>query len=577
MEKRVLVAFLVSAGILLLWYMMFPPEPPQVQQRPGPEVESAQQSRPERPGDDGGAPAASGVEEGADRAAAEDSEAATEEARGEVRSASSEEEIVLSTDQLRVVVSNRGAVITSAVLLSYEDEQGNPLELVRSVDHEATAFPLSLPGDEDGRRLYEVVRDANGRGAELVWADGSGHAIRKRVALGSDEYSLDVSVEQAGAGPARVTVGTGLRNIGIEERKNRFARWGDAVAFDGAELIKLKHQKVKAAEVFDGRSLRFVGLEGTYFLSVLEPQTELDEVRVEPLTVMVEVKEGKREEETVLRVDVESETEALTGTLFMAPKELSLLEQHGSGTKRTLDFGFFHVISVFFLKALQWIEAWAGNWGVAIIVLTFGLRLVLFPLMHTSMVSMRKMQKVQPKVKGIQEKYKKNKKDPQVRAKMNQEMMELYRAEGVNPMGGCLPLLVQLPILWALYRMFALAIELRHAPFVWWIQDLSAKDPLFVTPVLMTATMWLQQKMAPQVGDPQQQRIMRMMPLIFGVMFLQFPSGLVLYWLTNNVLTIVQQEVTLRLLGERKSKKSGTAKERGKDKGQVKTRKGSSQ
>jgi YidC/Oxa1 family membrane protein insertase len=134
---------------------------------------------------------------------------------------------------------------------------------------------------------------------------------------------------------------------------------------------------------------------------------------------------------------------------------------------------------------------------------------------------------------------------------MSQETMALYKAEGVNPMAGCLPVLVQLPILWALYQLFLHAIELRHAPFMLWIQDLSAKDPYYVTPILMTATMWLQQRLAPQAGDPQQQRIMRMLPLVFGIMFLQFPSGLVLYWLTNNVISIIQQEVTLHMVGER--------------------------
>jgi YidC/Oxa1 family membrane protein insertase len=178
--------------------------------------------------------------------------------------------------------------------------------------------------------------------------------------------------------------------------------------------------------------------------------------------------------------------------------------------------------------------------------------LLLFPLMHSSTVSMRKMQKLQPKIKEIQARHKKKKQDPQARAKMNQEMMALYKQEGVNPMGGCLPMLVQLPILWGLYKLFLNAIELRHAPFMLWIHDLSAKDPYYITPILMTATMWLQQRLAPQAGDPQQQRIMRMLPLVFGIMFLQFPSGLVLYWLTNNVLTIIQQEVTLRLVGERK-------------------------
>ena len=558
MEKRVLVAFLVSAGILLLWYMAFPPERPEPVEPP-----TAQRQQPAAGTDEGERPVSGVIGEGAagerDGPINETSEVIEAEATGPARGADVEEEVVLENDWVKVVLTNRGAVIRSVILKGYEDEQGQPLELVRALEHELRGSPLAVDGDESGERLYEIVRDAESGVIEFDWADGAGRAVTKRIRFGEDGYSLGLRVTQEGLGPVSLSLGTGLRNIGEGERKNRFARWGDAVAFDGAELLKLKHQKVKASTVWDGTGLEFVGLEDTYFLSLLEPESELDEVRIDPIVVQVGVGEDKTEEETVLRLDVEAEGSELVGTLFMAPKKLELLEEHGGGIKRTLDFGFFHVISVFFLKALQWIESWCANWGVAIILLTFGLRLVLFPLMHTSMVSMRKMQKVQPKVKAIQEKYKKNKKDPQVRAKMNQEMMELYKVEGVNPMGGCLPLLVQLPILWALYRMFALAIELRHAPFIWWIGDLSAKDPLYVTPVLMTATMWLQQKMAPQVGDPQQQRIMRMMPLVFGVMFLQFPSGLVLYWLTNNVLTIVQQEVTLRLMGERRGKK-GAAK-----------------
>jgi YidC/Oxa1 family membrane protein insertase len=253
----------------------------------------------------------------------------------------------------------------------------------------------------------------------------------------------------------------------------------------------------------------------------------------------------------------------LVGQYLGAPKEYDLLQSIGGGVERTLDFGLFGPISVFFLKALRWIYGHVSNYGLAIILLTLGIRILLFPLMHTSTVSMRKMAKIQPKAKEIQAKYKKKKADPQSRTKMNQEMMALYKQEGVNPMAGCLPLLIQLPLLWALYQLFLKAIELRHAPFMLWITDLSAKDPLYVTPVLMTATMWLQQRLAPQAGDPQQQRLMRMMPLIFGIMFLQFPSGLVLYWLTNNVITIIQQEITLHIVGERslrRSKKKGAGK-----------------
>jgi YidC/Oxa1 family membrane protein insertase len=282
---------------------------------------------------------------------------------------------------------------------------------------------------------------------------------------------------------------------------------------------------------------------------------------VEPLEFGGEAKDAQR----VLRISVAPKRGELRGELLGAPKEYDLLQDIDAGVEQTLHFGLFSPISVFFLKALRWIYGIVGNYGLAIILLTLGIRILLFPLMHTSTVSMRKMAKVQPKVKEIQAKYKKKKNDPQARAKMNQEMMALYKEEGVNPMAGCLPLLIQLPLLWALYRLFLNAIELRHAPFILWITDLSAKDPLYVTPILMTATMWLQQRLAPQAGDPQQQRLMRMMPLIFGIMFLQFPSGLVLYWLANNVITIIQQEITLHLVGERKRGRGSSQKKKRKD------------
>jgi YidC/Oxa1 family membrane protein insertase len=349
-----------------------------------------------------------------------------------------------------------------------------------------------------------------------------------------------------------------MRDLDESEQNSRLALWGEAIMLADGEVERFKRRKVKERQVLAPASLTYVGFEDAYFLNILRPSGAVEDVRIEPLEFGGEDKEATR----VLRISVAPSRGEVYGQLLGAPKEYDLLQEVGQGVEKTLDFGLFSPISVFFLKALRWIYGLVGNYGVAIILLTLGIRILLFPLMHTSTVSMRKMAKVQPKVKEIQAKYKKKKSDPQARAKMNQEMMALYKEEGVNPMAGCLPLLVQLPLLWALYKLFLSAIELRHAPFVLWITDLSAKDPLYVTPVLMTATMWLQQRLAPQAGDPQQQRLMRMMPLIFGIMFLQFPSGLVLYWLANNVITIIQQEITLHIVGERK--RGGGSKKKGK-------------
>ena len=541
MEKRLLLAFVISAAILFAWSVLFPP-PQRVQPVPAPEADRVADDRAEA------------------RALSEEGPAEPEEpapssavAFDEVVEAATEETIELGNDQVSVVLSNRGAAVVSYRLLGYEGDAGEPVDLIQTVPLPQRGLPLQLVTDDGpDQALYEVERVAD----EVVfrWADGLGNGVEKRISLAADGFGFDFEITTSGArAGAAVSLGTGLRDLSAVEQDNRLALWGEGIMFADGDVERFKRKKVKEPRVLTPGSVGFVGFEGAYFLGVLRPESGLSEVRIEPLEYSGA--DGKRVQ--VLHIAVQPRGGALRGEYLGAPKEYDLLQMIDQGIEKTLDFGIFSPISVFFLKALRWIYGHVGNYGVAIILLTLGIRILLFPLMHTSTVSMRKMAKVQPKVKEIQAKYKKKKADPQARAKMNQEMMALYKQEGVNPMAGCLPLLVQLPLLWALYQLFLKAIELRHEPFVWWITDLSAKDPLYVTPILMTATMWLQQRLAPQAGDPQQQRLMRMMPLIFGIMFLQFPAGLVLYWLTNNVITIIQQEITLHIVGERSFGKAG--------------------
>jgi YidC/Oxa1 family membrane protein insertase len=551
MEKRLLLAFVVSAVIFAVWSVLFPP-PERSQPLEQPAVES---------------PTATAVTE-PDQRAGEPEPAPTplaEPVAAEAEEATAEETVRLANDVMAVELSNRGGVITVFQLTRYEGDEGEPLDLIQTVDHPDATLPLQLVlGDRPDQRLYAIERGDSE--VTLRWSDGQGNAVVKRVRMPATGYGLGVEMALEGEfSSAAVSVGTGLRDLSEAEQNSRLAVWGDVVVRADGKLQVLKRRKAKQGMVVDPQQLSFAGFEDAYFLSIFRPTSAVGEVRVNLLDVGSSVeKEGEKpQQQRLLQVLLVPAGGVLDGELLGAPKEYDLLHAIGGGVEDTLNFGLFGPISVLFLKALHWIHGVVGNYGVAIILLTVAIRLLLFPLMHTSTVSMRRMQKLQPKVKEIQARYKKKKGDPQARAKMNQEMMELYKQEGVNPMGGCLPMLVQLPILWALYRLFLSAIELRHAPFFGWIQDLSAKDPYYITPILMTATMWLQQRLAPQVGDPQQQRIMRMMPFIFGFMFLQFPSGLVLYWLTNNVLTIIQQEVTFRLLGERG--KASASKGRGKD------------
>lgn len=551
MEKRLLLAFAISAVILGVWTVLFPPpkpQPPVPGAEATPVAETSAVPAEETAAPEQTAPAAT-------TPAAEATEASIAPAVEGTRP----QTVILEDDLVKVSVDNRGGALTSVILKRYDDDEGRPLELVQDLDLEGRALPLQLVVDgTPDHRLYAVSQQGNA--VTLEWSDGQGNRAWKRVILGGDPYSLGVEVETSGSlAAAELALGTGMRNIGPRERENRFSTWGDAIFGNGKKPERVHRQKVKEEEVKPAAGLRYFGFEDTYFLMVLRPQTPVEGIRVSPFQVPAP-EEAKEKTDTVLRLSVLPKGARLAGTLFTAPKEYDLLQKVDQGVEKTLHFGLFHPISVLFLKALRWIYGMVGNYGVAIILLTLLIRIVLFPLMHTSTVSMRKMQKIQPKVKAIQEKYKKAKKDPQARAKMNQEIMELYKVEGVNPAGGCLPMLIQLPILWALYTLFAYAIELRHAPFMLWIVDLSAKDPYYVTPILMTFTMWLQQKLAPQAGDPQQQKMFRLMPFIFGFMFMGFPAGLVLYWLTNNVLTIIQQEITFHLMGERKKPGRARAK-----------------
>ncbi len=535
MEKRLLLAFVLSAAILLAWSVIFPPPERSVPPSPTPVPVT----------DRGGAdpttePALPLAEEPAPAEAAPAAVAATAAAQAE--------DLTLENENIVVVVSNRGAAVTSYQLRGYDGDAGEPLDLIQTVPHKERALPLQLltPAGPD-EALYEI--EDIGGGAILRWADGRGDAVTKIITLSPEGYGLDVEITATGSlANAPVSIGTGMRDLSESEADSRLALWGEAIIMADGEVERIKRAKVSETRVLRPVTLSYAGFEDAYFLNVLRPDGGIGEIRIEPF----QLAEGEDKADRVLRITATPSRGVLRGQLLGAPKEYNLLKEIDAGIEESLDFGIFSPISIFFLKAMRWIYGHVGNWGFAIILLTLGIRIVLFPLMHTSTVSMRKMSKVQPRVKEIQAKYKKKKTDPQARANMNQEMMALYKEEGINPMAGCLPLLVQLPLLWALYQLFLHSIELRHAPFMLWITDLSAKDPLYVTPVLMTATMWLQQRLAPQAGDPQQQRIMRMMPLIFGIMFLQFPAGLVLYWLANNVITIIQQEITLHIVGERK-------------------------
>jgi YidC/Oxa1 family membrane protein insertase len=226
---------------------------------------------------------------------------------------------------------------------------------------------------------------------------------------------------------------------------------------------------------------------------------------------------------------------SLKASFYAGPKDTEALEKISPFLDLTVDYGWLWMIAKPLFWLLKYIQSAIGNWGLAIIGLTLAVKALFYKLSATSYRSMAKMKKLAPKMAEMKERYGDD------RQKMSQEMMKLYQTEKVNPLGGCLPMLIQMPVFLALYWVLMESVELRHAPFYLWIQDLSVKDPFFVLPVIYGFTMWFMQKLNPQPTDPMQARIMQMLPIVFAFMFLWFPAGLVLYWVTNNTLTIAQQ------------------------------------
>ena len=248
--------------------------------------------------------------------------------------------------------------------------------------------------------------------------------------------------------------------------------------------------------------------------------------------------------------DVVLEGSNIAGTMYMGPKSYDGLKAIGHHYEKIVNFGFFGIFSKWLFIALKWLNGLIGNYGWSIILLTILIRLLIYPVSHAGLKSMKEMQRVQPKMKEIQAKYKKYGNDLSKKQEMNKEIQELYKKEGVNPLGGCLPMLLQMPIFFAFWSLLLNVIELRHAGFMFWIHDLSAFDPYYVLPVLMGITQLISQVITPSTGDANQRRMMYLLPIVFTVFLAKAPSGLIVYWTTNNLFQIVQQFLINRSLKE---------------------------
>lgn len=536
MEKRALIAVVLSLLILIVYQEWVarqygsPPPPSQVEKQ---EPEDKIAPPPPKP-----QPAPQRVKPAAQPRA--------EKAR----------EVRVETDHYVALFTSQGARLKSFTLKHYRtsvDEKSPSFEMISSTPGVPYPLGIQLPGSPpvtDETVVYSV-RGGNlklaGESKESLVFEGqspSGVRLVKQFTFTGSGYTIQLEVAAQGAD------GNLSPTLLLTTDESHKGLTQDAV-FEGLLAVvdsKIKREpsdEIKKGKEISG-SVSWAGFGYTYFLFALLPEKEGQQ--------RLAAKEAAPA--LVMELSTPTQTGAAEGsryTLFIGPKELNTLKTMEKGLERSIDFGYFGFVSVPFLYVLHFSHRFTGSYGIDIILLTILLKLLMAPLTHKSFVSMKQMQKLQPQMERIKEKFKDDKE------KMNKEIMELYRRNKVNPLGGCLPMLLQFPVFIGLYNALLTPIELRHAPFLW-IKDLSRPDweslPLELAgwhlgiPVLtlfMGASMLIQQWMTPSAGDPNQRRMMMFMPLIFTVMFINFPSGLTIYWLVNNVLSIAQQYLINRM------------------------------
>lgn len=564
MERRVLLAVFLSFLVLYAYQALIGPPPDA--QRP-----DAASGAPAAPGAPAAAPPSAVAADPPAAPAAPPAAPAAEAAAPEpVVADDAPREIVVESSRFRAAFANRGAVLTSWRLAEYLDD-GEPVELVpRDLPDDAPApFALAFDDPRLTRLAGEALfRPSAGRvqlgdrtgSLSFDYEDAAGLRIRKtfRFDPSASPYLLTLTVEAAqGEQPLDPVLRWGPALGGGEHTTSGFAfRQGPrgivyGRLFEGGVMQQIDVTRPDAADAvrqptYEGQ-MTFLGVDNHYFLAAALPGAQEAAVRYRPVPLPPRLPNGDPRD--LMAFDLALPAGIRDLPFYLGPKDFDVLEAADPALPQAIEFGFLAWLVVPLHRSLSWVHAGVGNWGFAIIILTILINVVIFPLRHKSVVSMRKMQELQPEMKAIQERYKHLKATDPDKQKMNQEVMALYRERGVNPASGCLPMLATMPILFAFYRLLSMAIEIRGAPFMLWISDLSVHDPLYITPIVMGGSMVLQQRMTPTQADPMQQRIMMLMPIVFTFMFLWAPSGLVIYWLTSNLLGIGQQVVTNRLIG----------------------------
>ena len=528
MEKRVVIAVVLSIAVLYGYSYLVPQPARKIEEGKSPAQQTASMQAQPSPGNIVQAPP---VQAGASTA----------------------RDVTVDTDVLKAVFSTRGGALKQMVLKKYREQAGPGGKEVTLIDEQA---PENFTLKSEGKGLAVdpamacsansdgfTVGKGDKRELEFVCSSPGGVVLKKSYTISGDSYGIDLKQQVTNSGSARQE---GVLRLVLNTRidptikQSRFEEHGP-VTFTGDDVSALKLKDLEKGPKSYDKDIHWTGYADKYFLSAVIAGT--------PPMGSVEIRNNKGNVEDTISSPLitlnPGETFTLPYKLYFGPKDLDILKAQGNQLEKVIQLGWFSAVAKPLLYCLKYFYRYVHNYGVAIIILTLIIKMLFYPLTFKSYKSMKEMQKIQPKMAELKEKYKND------RDAMNRAVMELYKTHKVNPLGGCLPMLVQMPIFIALYRALMSSIELRHAPFMLWIQDLSAKDPYYVTPIIMGVTMVIQQKMTPSSGmDPAQAKMMMMLPVVFTVMFINMPAGLVVYWLVNNILTIAQQAYINKLLKE---------------------------
>jgi len=547
MEKRTILAFALSFLVLILWSFLFNPSKDQVSKK-GDAPETVAPKTVSQSPETASVPHAAISK-------------APEKTKIQLAPETDEKEVVVDTPLYSAVFTNAGTTIKSFKLKEYREsvEPDSPLvDLINLQQDKADFLITSFDGASASqleKTIYQVEHqkirlesDSSPKNLVFHSSPSGGISISQTYRFYPDQYRIDLHIDVINQSGEIVTGAfvTDIKALPPEGKKSYYSYVGIVLLLDD-KLEEVKIKKASEAKDLAGR-IGWMAYEDDFFISAVipdQPSKASFKGRLLPSGIL---------EGTYMPPSISlhpSERVSSSYTLYLGPRELGILKQLGKNLERAITFGWTDIIAKPLLYLLRFFNQYINNYGVSIILLTILIKILFWPLTHKSYKSMKEMQKLQPRMAKIREKYKNNK------AQLNKEMMGLYKTYKVNPMGGCLPMIIQLPVFFALFRILGSAIELRQAPFMLWINDLSAPDRLFSFPftipfmsppygipvltLLMGASMFLQQKMTPTPGDPMQAKIMMFLPLIFTFMFINFPSGLVLYWLVNNILSIGQQ------------------------------------